>query len=349
MNICVVGLGNIGLNLYTHLLSIFPNSVTGIDINRSRVSELKKLGYRVAWDYTAVNGVDVWLLVPSTGPNGENIVLALEQMEISPGSLISIESTLPPDTMYRVRCHLKDRGFELGRSLYLIHVPHRVMFGYDKTVCDTPRVMGAFTRECLAKGREFYQPLVPQIVETLDVRVAELSKIVENAKRYVDIAFAQEIYRYCAAAGLSFEELRQAVNSKENVDLLAVDWGIGGECLPKDIGFLRKVVASPLLDGAVEADTSFQYQVLKQTGTGKKILVRGVSYKPGVKNLEHSIGVKLVKALVLSGNDVFVEDPLFSPEELTEAGLRPFRTDGRSVQPDVVLNRNAPLAGQQKF
>lgn len=347
MNICVVGLGNIGQSLYTHLRKKFPHEVFGIDIDQERVHTLVKQGYEVGSDYQALSGVDIWLLVPSTGANAENLFEALKAMNIEAGSLISIESTLPPGTMQRVRTHLEDRGFELGRNLNLIHVPHRIMFGVDKTVCDTPRVMGAFTSACLDRGRQFYQQLVPMLVETLDVRAAELSKVIENAKRYVDIAFAQEVYRYCSEAGIGFEELRQAVNSKDNVSLPEVDWGIGGECLPKDIGFLSRVIASPLLSGAIQADQEFREEIVNQVGSGKKVLVRGVTYKTGVKNLEHSRGVNLVTALQEHGNHVYVEDPLLEAQELITAGFQP-AVDMEYLQFDMVLDRTAPLHGQSK-
>ncbi|WP_104372592.1 nucleotide sugar dehydrogenase [Desulfocucumis palustris] len=323
MKICVVGLGSIGFNLFTHLGRKFPGEVIGVDVNESRVSELRRQGFEVTADYRNLTGIDVWLMAPSTGSRGQNLFLALEQMLICPGSLISIESTLPPGTMWRVREFLEEKGFELGTDIFLIHVPHRIMFGVDQTVCDTPRVMGAFTGACLERGRRFYAPLVPQLVEVPDVRVAELSKVVENVKRYVDIAFAQDIYCYCVDQGIDFDELRLAVNSKNNVELLGTDWGIGGECLPKDMGFLRSVCSSVLLEGAEEADNQYRHRIARQVGSGRGVLVRGLSYKAGVKDIKHSRGADLVRALEAAGNTVWVEDPLFTPGELAEAGFRP--------------------------
>ncbi|MHB8076995.1 nucleotide sugar dehydrogenase [Desulfosporosinus fructosivorans] len=322
MKICVVGLGNIGFNLFTYLSHKFPGEVQGVDVNESRVNELLHQGYRVTSDYRALTGIDVWLMAPSTGNQGQNLFSALEQMILFPGSLISIESTLPPGTMIRIREFLEKKGFELGVDLYLIHVPHRVMFGVDKTVCDTPRVMGAFTNACLEKGRQFYTPLVPQVVEVSDIRVAELSKVVENVKRYVDVAFAQEIYSYCIDQGMDYDELKRAVNSKNNVELLGTDWGIGGECLPKDMNFLRTVCHSTLLEGAEQADQNYRDRIVKQVGSGKEVLVRGLSYKTEVKDLKHSRGVDLVRALEAAGNTVWVEDPLFSSDELSGAGFK---------------------------
>lgn len=340
MKICVVGLGNIGFNLFLYLSQKFPGEVTGVDINIERIQKLCSQGYAVTADYQGLSEIDVWLMAPSTGNQGENLFAALKQMLIRPGSLISVESTLPPGTMEKVRSHLEEKGFCVGLDIFLIHVPHRVMFGIDKTVCDTPRVLGAYTEACLAKGRQFYAPLVPSLVEVSDIRVAELSKVIENVKRYVDVAFAQEIYRYCVVHDLDFASLRLAVNSKKNVELLGTDWGIGGECLPKDMDFLRSVFHSPLLDGAKQADADYREEIVQQMGSGKKVLVKGLSYKAGVKDLRHSRGVDLVRALERKGNTVWVEDPLFTSEELVEAGFTPFSSQD---VPEIVLERQRAL------
>jgi nucleotide sugar dehydrogenase len=349
MKICVVGLGNIGFNLFIYLCQKKFGEVIGVDVNERRINELRSQGYNVTTDYRALTGIDVWLMAPSTGNQGQNLFAALEQMTIRPGCLISIESTLPPGTMQRVRSNLEQRGFKLGSEVFLIHVPHRVMFGVDKTVCDTPRVMGAFTSACLEKGRQFYTPLVPRLVEVSDVRVAELSKVVENVKRYVDIAFAQEIYRYCIDQEIDFADLRLAVNSKNNVELLGTDWGIGGECLPKDMSFLRTVCHSALLAGAEQADSEYRDRIVQQVGSEKKVVVRGLSYKEGVKDLKHSRGVDLVRVLEAAGNAVWVEDPLFTPEELQGAGFKPYDKGGQDnekqekVREWVVLDRQKAL------
>ena len=86
-------------------------------------------------------------------------------MLIHPRALILIESTLPPGTMERVKDFSSHKGLTVGRDCFLIHVPHRVMLGVDKTVCDIPRVMGSFTEVCLEKGRQFYGPLIPKLIE----------------------------------------------------------------------------------------------------------------------------------------------------------------------------------------
>lgn len=360
MRICVVGLGNIGFNLFSYLCRKFPAQVTGVDVNEERIRNLQAMGHDVTADYQTLTLIDVWLMAPSTGSHAENLFAALDRMSIRQGALISIESTLPPGTMERVRNYLEERGFTLGKDLFLIHVPHRVMFGVDETVCDTPRVIGAFTQACLAKGREFYGPLVPRLEEVADIRMAELSKVVENVKRYVDVAFAQEIYCYCVEHNLDFASLRAAVNSKANVELLGTDWGIGGECLPKDMGFLREHLNSSLLAGAEQADQEYRDKIVVQVGRGQKVLISGITYKTGVKDLKHSRGVDLVKALEANGNTVWVADPLYSPEELIQLGYRPYGESGNIkdltekalaeafTEPDLILHRGMPLSPVKK-
>lgn len=353
MHICVVGLGKIGFNLLKYLLDQFSGEVTGVDVDEEKIKKLQELGYNVTSDYKMLTTVDTWLLTPSTGKSGEHLFAALDEMLIQPQSLISIESTLPPGTMERIRDYLEQKGFNLGLDLFLIHVPHRVMFGEDRTVCDTPRVMGAFTQACLEKGRQFYQRLVPGLVEVSDVRVAELSKVVENVKRFVDIAFAEEIYRYCVNEGIEFQELRLAVNSKQNVELLATDWGIGGECLPKDMNFLRAVFGSPLLHGAELSDWTYREEIIQRVGSGRRVLLKGISYKPGVKDLEHSRAVDVVRRLRERGNIVMVEDHLFVEEELVAEGFQPLKPGSESDEvkdyavlsqtPEVILERHRAL------
>jgi UDP-N-acetyl-D-mannosaminuronate dehydrogenase len=94
-----------------------------------------------------------------------------------------------------------------------------------------------------------------------DIEIAELAKIVENADRYLQIAFAEDLYIYCQANNISFPELRDAVNTKWNVHILEPREGIGGHCLPKDTKmFLQssKSIKSKILQAAIEVDQDYR-------------------------------------------------------------------------------------------
>jgi UDP-N-acetyl-D-mannosaminuronic acid dehydrogenase len=94
-----------------------------------------------------------------------------------------------------------------------------------------------------------------------DIEIAELAKIVENADRYLQIAFAEDLYLYCQANNISFPELRDAINTKWNVHILEPREGIGGHCLPKDTKmFLQssKSIKSKILQAAIEVDQDYR-------------------------------------------------------------------------------------------
>ena len=93
------------------------------------------------------------------------------------------------------------------------------------------------------------------------VDVAELTKIVENAHRYLQIAFAEELYLYCKSNGISFPELRESLNTKWNVEILEPRDGIGGHCLPKDTKMFinsSNTLKSKILQAAMEIDEDYR-------------------------------------------------------------------------------------------
>jgi UDP-N-acetyl-D-mannosaminuronic acid dehydrogenase len=93
------------------------------------------------------------------------------------------------------------------------------------------------------------------------IEIAELTKIIENAHRYLQIAFAEELYLYCKANGISFTELRGSLNTKWNVDILEPRDGIGGHCLPKDTKMFvnsSNLIKSKILQAAMEIDDSYR-------------------------------------------------------------------------------------------
>ena len=92
-----------------------------------------------------------------------------------------------------------------------------------------------------------------------EVEIAEITKIAENADRYLQIAFAEELYLYCQADNINFPELRDALNTKWNVGILEPREGIGGHCLPKDIKmFLQLRRKNKILTAAIEVDEDYK-------------------------------------------------------------------------------------------
>src|SRR5918999_2042471 len=149
-----------------------------------------------------------------------------------------------------------------------------------------------------------------------DIEIAELTKIIENAHRYLQIAFAEDLYLYCQANNINFAELRDSLNTKWNVNILEPREGIGGHCLPKDTKmFLNssKSIKSKILEAAIEVDN--EYRRLLALGTSHQTVGESLSsrYPDVSKSGERETGEtildmtsigKLVPAPAYSSNPI---------------------------------------------
>ena len=104
------------------------------------------------------------------------------------------------------------------------------------------------------------------------IEVAELSKVIENSFRFLEIAFAEELKMFCKAYSLDFKELRDAINSKWNVRLLEANEGIGGHCLPKDsqmyVDLTKRALISSIIDAAKKVDGHYRLRVSQEPSLG---------------------------------------------------------------------------------
>ncbi|MBX6377589.1 MAG: nucleotide sugar dehydrogenase, partial [Clostridia bacterium] len=327
MSVCVVGLGRIGEATLRELLPHFPTA-RGVEVNEGRLAALAAAGLPVHREPVPWPDVDTWIIATSTGPGLLHLTRALAGLPLRPGQLVAVESTVPVGTMHRLADQLRVQGLTAGQDVFLVHAPHRIMFGRDRSVFAMPRVVGGVTPACLERGSAFYRPLVSELVAVDDVRLAELCKLAENAIRFLDIAFAEELALFCRSEGLDFQSLRRAVNSRGDVALPSVDYGIGGDCLPKDAAFLAEATRSGLLYAAAHTDFRYRARLAEAAARGRRILVRGITYKPGVRDLTGSRAVELVRQLEGMGRTVEVEDPLYTPEELAALGFTPAQPGG---------------------
>ena len=188
------------------------------------------------------------------------------------GALVSIESTIPKGTSMKV--------FEiLNHRLHVVHAPHRWYALEEKEHgVNQLRVIGGVCDCYLRVGLQFYGSYNDSEVGNYpttsasykDLRIAmypvskvettEIAKIAENAHRYLQIAFAEEFYLYCQANSVNFSELRDALNTKWNVQILEPREGIGGHCLPKDTRMFMesKFIRSKILAAAMEVDEDYK-------------------------------------------------------------------------------------------
>jgi nucleotide sugar dehydrogenase len=264
MKICVIGLGEVGFATAKYILNKGLD-IWGYDISSVAIERAKKAGIVRAtnvWD--AIPSVDVYLICVYTGLKGEvpelsSIFDACEKIngktKLSARPLVSIESTVVPGLCKRVFIDI----FE--KRARLVHVPHRY-WGEEpgKHGVKQSRVIGGIDTESLKAGLEFYKEALEIPLHTVSsIEVAEMSKIAENAYRYVQIAFAEELRMVCEETGLSFDEVRKACNSKWNIEILEARDGIGGHCLPKDTQYLASLTSfNTLIKGALAVDVQYK-------------------------------------------------------------------------------------------
>ncbi len=176
------------------------------------------------------------------------------------GALVGIDSTITRGTSEKIKDVLNHR-------MHVVHVPHRFYINekHDHGVRQT-RVLGGCDRCCVEKARHFYGQLLDiPLHEVESVEVAELTKIVENSYRFVEIAFAEELKMFCDRSGIDFDELRNAINTKWNVKVLEAKEGIGGHCLPKDsqmfLNLSKNLLEASIIDAAKKVDAEYRQHI----------------------------------------------------------------------------------------
>jgi len=263
VKVCVLGLGEVG---FTTAKYVFDKGldVLGYDIDLTAVERTKKAEIRATNVWDEIPSVDVYLICVSTGIKGEVPDLSpvfdvCEKIKgkasLSAYPLVSIESTVIPGLCRRVFRDI----FE--EHVHLVHVPHRYWAEQPvKHGVKQLRVIGGVDAGSLKAGLEFYRDVLAVPLHVVpSVEVAEMSKIAENAFRYVQIAFAEELRMICEDVGLSFDDVREACNTKWNVEILEARDGIGGHCLPKDIRYLISLTDfNVLMKSALAVDKQYR-------------------------------------------------------------------------------------------
>jgi UDP-N-acetyl-D-mannosaminuronic acid dehydrogenase len=262
MKVCIVGLGEVGLPTAKYVLRK-GFEVYGHDTERRAVKRAQVHGIRGSTEWDGIPPSDVYILcVPTRSdtrgrPDLSAVRDASRKLFPRTGrnTLVSIESTLVPGTCREIYRSI------LGRRPMLVHVPHRYwredpeMYGVRQL-----RVIGGITERSVSGGIRFYQKeLGIPLFKAPSIEVAEMSKIVENAYRYLQISMAEQVRIICDESGLDFEEVRRACNTKWNVEISEARRGIGGNCLPKDTQYLASLSRhNALLETAMGVDKQYR-------------------------------------------------------------------------------------------
>jgi UDP-N-acetyl-D-mannosaminuronic acid dehydrogenase len=286
--VVVIGLGQLGLPVAKYVKEKGFDAY-GYDISEKAMTTAESnFGIKKASNF---NDFDVLIICVSThvpddmfSPQVDGLMSVVEKIsrEAKSGALISIESTIPKGTSQRV--------FEkLDHRLHVVHAPHRwYALEEQEHGVNQLRILGGVSKCCLQEGLRFYdgkisgdkddvsaasssstptttntqaQALSIPMHPVSSIEVAELTKIIENSHRYLQIAFAEELYLYCKSTNISFAELRDSLNTKWNVNVLEPRDGIGGHCLPKDTKMFinsSNAIKSKILQAATEIDEDYR-------------------------------------------------------------------------------------------
>lgn len=250
---------------------------------------------------------------------------------LSPGALVVLESTTYPGTTEeRVQPLLESSGLRGGRDFLLAYSPERIDPGNSEYgLRNTPKVVGGVTPEATGAAALFYEQLTEKVVVVSSCRAAELSKLLENAFRHVNIALANEMAMLCRDMGIDVWEVVDAAATKPFGFLPFYPGpGVGGHCIPLDSTYLAWQVRRDagrqfrILELAEDVNGQMPTYVTHRIGdalndAGKalklaRILVLGVTYKSDVGDLRESPAIKVIGQLMRRGAEVSFHDPYVS-------------------------------------
>jgi UDP-N-acetyl-D-glucosamine dehydrogenase len=247
---------------------------------------------------------------------------------LKPGQLVVLESTTyPGTTRERLLPILEESGLKAGEDFHLAFSPERVDPGReDWTTKTTPKVVGGLTEECTRRALDLYGSAVDSVVEVSSPEAAELTKLLENIFRSVNIALVNELAQLCDRMGLDIWEVVDAAATKPfGYMRFEPGPGLGGHCLPVDPFYLSWKARqydfyTEFIELAGKVNQNMPYfcrslisQALnhgaQRSVSGSKVLVLGVSYKADVNDTRESPALKLIELLQTAGAEVAYHDP----------------------------------------
>jgi UDP-N-acetyl-D-glucosamine dehydrogenase len=357
-NIGIIGLGYVGLPLAITFANAGFN-VTGIDPNQEKVDSINRgESYildvpnahvrkhveagrlRATTDYSLLSEIDaVSICVPTplrkTGdPDLSFIANASESLApyLHRGMVIVLESsTYPGTTRELVLPKLSECcGLKVGEDFFLAFSPERVDPGRtDWTTYNTPKVVGGITQACTEVSTTWYAQALETVVPVSTTEVAEMTKLLENTFRMINISMVNELAQMCDRLGIDVWEVIDAAATKPfGFMKFTPGPGMGGHCIPIDPLYLSWKMKSinytaRFIDLASEIDSNMPRYVVskiqdalnryKKPLNGSKVLILGVAYKPNINDLRESPAFDVIHLLQEKGALVSYYDP-FVPE-----------------------------------
>ena len=371
--VAIVGAGYVGVPL-AHVFADAGHSVLLVDVVAERVERLNRGDSYIedvpsevlkrhvdaglleaTTDYDRLRDADA-ILVALPTPLSEQrepdlTILLSAAEEIAPrlreGQLVVLESTTyPGTTRERIAPILERSGLNAGEGFHLAFSPERVDPGReDWTTKTTPKVVGGMTAECTRRAVELYSSAVDRVVEVSSPEAAELTKLLENIFRSVNIALVNELAQLCDRMGLDIWEVVDAAATKPfGFMRFEPGPGLGGHCLPVDPFYLSWKARqydfyTEFIELAGKVNQNMPYfcrslisQALnhgaQRSLSGSKVLVLGVAYKADVSDTRESPALKLIELLRNAGADVAYHDPHVPELRALGLGSQPLEPGG---------------------
>ena len=239
------------------------------------------------------------------------VVAAVEDvMKVCPkGATVVVESTVSPGTMDKfVRPVIEANGFKIGEDIHLVHAPERIIPGnmvYE--LLHNNRTIGADNREIGEKVKEYYATFCQGEIVVTDIRTAEMTKVVENTFRAVNIAFANELSRICRHDNMDVYEIIKICNMHPRVNILQPGPGVGGHCISVDPWFLvgDYPQLAKVIDESMKTNDSQPtfvlnriYEIMEKEGIkdNRKVGLYGLTYKENVDDFRESPTLQMLEA-----------------------------------------------------
>jgi len=347
----VVGLGYVGLPLMLRFAEV-GYRVIGIDIDE-RKNEFLKQGKsyvhhipseRVAAvrgkitatsDFSKSNEADVLILCVPTPLNKyrePDLSFVLQTMDalvpyLRPGQLISLESTTYPGTTEEeLKPRIESTGHRVGEDIFLTYSPEREDPGNPHfTTATIPKVCGGDTKNCTEAGRALYSAVINQVVVVSSTKIAEMTKLLENIHRSVNIGLVNEMKILADKMSIDIHEVIDAAATKPFGFVPYYPGpGIGGHCIPIDPFYLtwkarEYGLHTRFIELAGEINSSMPDWVVNKITEAlnsheralknSKVLVLGIAYKRNIDDMRESPSVRIMELLEEKGAEVAYSDP----------------------------------------
>ena len=366
----IFGLGYVGLPLALRFVEA-GYSVVGFDIDVEKINKIENResyfkhigkdkiavavdnGLSVTIAFSKANEVDALIIcVPtplnkSREPDLSYVISTVELMlpHLRAGQIVSLESTTYPGTTEEeLLPRLESVGLKVGEDIFLVYSPEREDPGNQSYETKTiPKICGGHTASCKEAGEALYSIAIDQVVMVSSTKVAELTKLLENIHRAVNIGLVNEMKVVADKMGMDIHEVIAAAATKPfGFTPYYPGPGLGGHCIPIDPFYLtwkarEYGLTTRFIELAGEVNTSMpKWVVAKVTDAlnnnslpvkGSKILVLGIAYKKNVDDMRESPSVELMQLLREKGAVIEYSDP-YVP---TFPNMRKYEFDLRSV------------------